>query len=75
MNKKIAYLAPDISYPFVYEEIICLQRKKINVIPISLHSSTSRNCSSEINQFPEQTIFIYNRLLVFTFLNIIFYIK
>jgi glycosyltransferase involved in cell wall biosynthesis len=70
-NKNIAYLAPDISYPFVHDEIIGLQKRDIKIIPISIHSYNSKNCDSKINYFVDNTLFIYNLFPFSTILNII----
>ncbi|NES22560.1 MAG: glycosyltransferase family 4 protein [Symploca sp. SIO3E6] len=64
MPKNVAYLAPEIpslSGTFVYTEILALQARGLNVIPISVHYPIALAKESEIEELLEKTIFLYSQ--------------
>ncbi|HAC64484.1 MAG TPA: colanic acid biosynthesis glycosyltransferase WcaL [Cyanothece sp. UBA12306] len=64
MLKKIAYLAPEIpslSETFVYREILALQKRNVEIIPISVHSPKLIDENPDIQELLQKTFFLYRR--------------
>ncbi|MBE9047205.1 glycosyltransferase family 4 protein [Pleurocapsales cyanobacterium LEGE 10410] len=72
MIKCIAYLAPEIpsiSGTFVYKEIITLQDKGIEIIPLSVHRPKVIVQDSKVKELSNNTIYLYQQSLLSALIN------
>lgn len=75
--KYIAYLAPEIpsvSATFVYNEILKIQEKGINVVPISIHKINNVVRDSKVEELAQKTFYLYKRNLLSALVNSVWFV-